>query len=70
MFTRGDATLSGLGGVRGGLPGVARSSQPQADGFNPFGIGDTSHNLVYSTENSAEPLCCSQVVLNQRVAAK
>jgi len=49
-------------GRRGGLPGVAHSSQPQADGFNPLGIGEPSRNLSYSTENSEAPATGSQQV--------
>jgi hypothetical protein len=41
------------------LPRVARSSQPWAERFNPFGIGDTNESFLKgvldSTENSEEP---------------
>ena len=37
-----DATLSGLGFVRGATPGVERCRvQPRAGGWNPFGIQET-----------------------------
>ena len=41
-------------------PRVARSSQPWAESFNPFGIGKTNDPTpsinLYSTENSEEPV--------------
>jgi len=37
-FGKSDATLSGLEKFLRSPPGVARSSQPQADSFNPVGI--------------------------------
>ena len=54
------------------LPRVARSSQPWAEWFNPFGIGRTSSRtsifVSYSTENSEEPRNVSQAIDYKPVA--